>query len=453
MVKVATAKKVPKQFEAFEKELKAIERMKKVMRGEKHYDASGVKTKDKLLGLDQLRKFAHGNTRQKLTLFNYGKEKTYQKRTIKAYKTRLENLIKRTAGGMTIKRLLAGLDRKKSKSGPKSPISGTSRKQRVKDIKRIQFVKMLGNIAHFRVSASGMTKGAPAAYQFQMQFPGWSRARALKPGIRGVEQVVQDPVLIHCSCKDFQFQYGFVATSAGYGIESEQSYPKIKNPKLQNTMCKHSGRSCEAILKGESGVKIALANAMKAQAKKKQNIDQPLWAKQPGTSKKEAEFKKAALKKALKVDASAKAKKRAEKGKPYKDFTKKEKDKLFKKLPDIVTKATKSKAKTVEKIVKDYAKKEKIDPGKAVRFARTGIQQIMEKHIKAAKGATKAVMAKGKARGDKSVETAKLKGDLIKAKGYLDKFGEAVYKQMLGDLSKETGKSVASLEKMAEKIK
>lgn len=450
MTKVGLLKRTPKRFAAFERELRAIERMKEKMRGDDYYDARGVPTKDKLLGLDQLRKFAHGRTKQKLTLTEFGQEKTYQKRTIRSFKRRIENLLKRTAGGMTLKKLLFGIDRKISKSGPKSPIAGTSRKTRIRDISSVQFEKMLGNIVHLKVPSSGMSKGAPPAYKFQVQFPGWARARAMHPGIRGVEEVLQDPVLIHCSCMDFQFMYGFIATSAGYAIESEQSYPKITNPKLQNTMCKHGGRVSQALLKGEFGLKISLANVMTKQSKKKQFIDKALW-EQPEKekiSKEEAEFQKKVAKRAKSVSAAAKAKKKAEATKAYKDFTKKEKEKLFKALPKIVKRAVSSKSKTVEKVVHDYAKKEKIDPKKAVRFAKSGIEEIMERQMRAASKAVKSVKDKAKSRKKSLISDTNVKGELIKIKGYRDKFGDTVADDMLKDLSAESGKSVAELKKI-----
>ena len=441
MTKVGTLKN--KQFSAFEKEIRAVERMKRAMRGDKHYDAEGVPTKDRLLGLDKLRKFAHGRTKQRLTLDVLGKEKTYKKRTLKAYRRRLTNLIKRTVGGKTLKELIAGISRKISKSGD---VAGTSRKQRVRTISSVQFVKMLGNIAYFKVSASGSSPGEPSYYQFQVQFNEWISARALHPGIRGVEKAIQDTVKIHCSCKDFQFTYGFVSYHGKYGIESEQSYPKIRNPKLENTMCKHGGRVSEALLKGEFGLKIALTNAMKAQAKDKENIDKILWA-QPEKVKKtkvEEKLEREVAKKGKEISATDKARKKAEKTKEYKDFTKKEKDKLFKVLPKIVKKSLSSKAKPVEKIVKDYAKKEKIDPKKAVRFARSSIQDIMDKQLKAASKAVKSVKSK------RVVTDAKIKGDLIKAEAYGEKFGDEVYQDMLKDISKESGKSVAVLKRMVK---
>lgn len=457
MTRVGTLKseKPPKEFTAFERNLQAIERHKEIMRGDDYFDAHGVKTKNKLLGTDQIFKFAHGNTKQKLTLFNFGKEKTYQRRTMQAYKRRLANLMQKTSGGMTINKLLAGMDRKKSKSGPKSLIYGTSRKQRIKDIKYVQFEKMAGNIAHFKVSASGMTKGAPSHYKFQMQFPGWSRARTMNPGIKGVEQVLQEPVLIYDSCKDFQFMYGFIADSAGYAMQSEQSYPKVKNPKLQNTMCKHGGRVCEAIKAGEFSLKIYLANAMKAQAKKKQNNDNPLWAKSEKSKlskkkSKESEFKRETKRKAKSVRASAKAVKKAQQTKAYKDFTKKEKDKLFKKLPKIVQKAASSKPIQIEKAVKDFAKKENIDPKKAARFARSGIKEIMEQYQNAASKAVKSAKSLVKSQNVQLVANTKIKGDLVKAKSYRDKFGDEVYQDMLKDIAKESGKSISELKKMVK---
>ncbi len=456
MTKVGTLRN--KTFDQFEANLRAIQRMKQHMREDDYYDASGVPTKNKLLGLDQLFKFAHGNTKQKLTLYNYGKEKTYQRRTLRAFKRKVADLQKRTAGGMTIKQLLAGMDRKKSKTkDKKSPIYDTSRKQRIMDIKSVQFEGMKGNIAHFKVSASGMTPNAPSHYKFKMQFPGWSRARATNPGIRGVEQVLQEPVLIHDTCKDFQFVYGFVADTAGYAIESEQSYPKIKNPELQNTMCKHGGRTCEALLKGEFGLKIALANAMKTQAKKKQNADAFLWA-QPEKSnssrkkQKETEFKQKVKRKSKSVSAAAKAKKKADKSAAYKKFTQKEKAKLFKKLPKIVEKATSSK--TVEKSLKDYAKKQKLDPKKV---EKTGFQKILETYRSAARGAVKTkkkesnkAIQKAKAAGDKITEKSRQLRPQLFALQEMKNENPELYEMNLKYLAEKHDVSVDELKRMAK---
>ncbi|MCK5611291.1 hypothetical protein KAR91_55995 [Candidatus Pacearchaeota archaeon] len=445
-----------KQFEAFEREFRAIERMKQLVRGDKHYDAQGIPTKDKLLGLDQLKKFAHGRTKKPLKLFAFGQERSYQKRTIKAYRKRLENLIKRTIGGKTVKELLSGMSRKKSKS-KNSPIAGTSRKQRIKTISTVQYVKMLGNIAYFRVSSSGDSQGTPGYYQFQVEFHEWISARALYSGVRGVNKAIHGPVSIHCSCKDFQFNYGFVAYHGRFGIESEQSYPKIKNPKLENTMCKHGGRVGEALLKGEFGLGVALANAMKSQAKKKENIDKELLAKFEKPSAKDKKETKESLRNARRIEKqikeiekSQKALTKMEKTKEFKQFTKEIKDKIFDVLPKVMKKAMASK-KTVPEIVQKLAKKEKIDPEKAMGFAQRGIQKIMDRYKKAAVKAEKTVKDKAVQaslkKGEKIAEKSKeMRADLLSAQAFKD--NPDLYEMTMEHLSKKYGKSVAELKKM-----
>ena len=430
--------------------------MKQLVRGDKHYDAQGIPTKDKLLGLDQLKKFAHGRTKQPLKLFAFGQERTYQKRTIKAYRRRLENLIKRTVGGKTIKELLSGMSRKKS-TAKTGPTAGTSRKQRVKTIGSVQFVKMLGNIAYLKVSSSGNSPGEPGYYLFQVEFHEWIGARALYAGIRGVEKAIQGPVSIHCSCKDFQFNYGFVAYHGRFGIESEQSYPKIKNPKLENTMCKHGGRVGQALPKGEFGLKIALTNAMKAQAKKKEAIDKELWAKAVKPTAKEKKESKEALRNAKRIEKqireiekSQKALKKLEKTKEFKEFTKEVKAKLFDVLPKVMKKAMTSR-KTVPEIVQDLAKKEIIDPEKAVSFAKRGVQKMMERFKKAADRAEKKVTDKtvkaALKAGDMVVEKSKqMRSDLRAAQSFKDDPG--LYKLNMEHLSKKYGKSISDLEKL-----
>lgn len=45
---------------------------------------------------------------------------------------------------------------------------------------------------------------------------------------------------VYCSCPDFKYRgFKYMGTQMGYGIFRENRFPKIRNPKLEGTVCKH----------------------------------------------------------------------------------------------------------------------------------------------------------------------------------------------------------------------
>lgn len=44
---------------------------------------------------------------------------------------------------------------------------------------------------------------------------------------------------LYCSCPDFKYRQKYNAKKSGYGIYSEDRYPKTRNPELKNLTCKH----------------------------------------------------------------------------------------------------------------------------------------------------------------------------------------------------------------------
>ena len=44
---------------------------------------------------------------------------------------------------------------------------------------------------------------------------------------------------VHCTCKDFKYRFSYLAWKKGYGIISENRFPKVRNRHLQGTTCKH----------------------------------------------------------------------------------------------------------------------------------------------------------------------------------------------------------------------
>ena len=44
---------------------------------------------------------------------------------------------------------------------------------------------------------------------------------------------------VYCDCKDFRYRYKYLTYHKGFGLFKEMRYPKIRNPHLQGTVCKH----------------------------------------------------------------------------------------------------------------------------------------------------------------------------------------------------------------------
>lgn len=44
---------------------------------------------------------------------------------------------------------------------------------------------------------------------------------------------------VHCTCPDFRYRQKYMAYNLGYGIFKETRFPKIRNPRLEGSVCKH----------------------------------------------------------------------------------------------------------------------------------------------------------------------------------------------------------------------
>jgi len=50
----------------------------------------------------------------------------------------------------------------------------------------------------------------------------------------------QGDVLVNCTCPDFTFGgFKYIATELGFSIEKETRFPKINNPNVDGSVCKH----------------------------------------------------------------------------------------------------------------------------------------------------------------------------------------------------------------------
>jgi hypothetical protein len=55
-----------------------------------------------------------------------------------------------------------------------------------------------------------------------------------------VNLLLNGDISVFCSCPDFLYRgYKYMGYKTGYGIYKENRFPKIRNPRLEGTVCKH----------------------------------------------------------------------------------------------------------------------------------------------------------------------------------------------------------------------
>lgn len=51
--------------------------------------------------------------------------------------------------------------------------------------------------------------------------------------------ILSGHILVYCSCPDFKYRYQYKSFVQGYGIFKELRFPRIRNPQLTGSVCKH----------------------------------------------------------------------------------------------------------------------------------------------------------------------------------------------------------------------
>ncbi len=55
-----------------------------------------------------------------------------------------------------------------------------------------------------------------------------------------IRLMLQGDIKVHCSCPDFKFRgFKYLGYNLDYGIYRELRFPRIRNPELEGTVCKH----------------------------------------------------------------------------------------------------------------------------------------------------------------------------------------------------------------------
>lgn len=111
------------------------------------------------------------------------------------------------------------------------------------EIKNARFAKLeQGNVVVYRVKASNKSKHQE--HRVRVRLESWDEAMEQADGSNyklAVKQAARGHYSIDCSCGRHQFWYRYMATVGGYllGRPRELSFPKVRNPNLVGTACKH----------------------------------------------------------------------------------------------------------------------------------------------------------------------------------------------------------------------
>lgn len=54
-----------------------------------------------------------------------------------------------------------------------------------------------------------------------------------------VRLLLSGDIRVSCTCPDFKYRYSYKAYKNKYGLKRENRFPKVRNPKLNHTICKH----------------------------------------------------------------------------------------------------------------------------------------------------------------------------------------------------------------------
>jgi hypothetical protein len=96
-----------------------------------------------------------------------------------------------------------------------------------------------GMILRFRVTASPESEFQ--YHQVKIRLDEWSDSITTTKSYRKIaKKVLEGRISIECDCGRHQYWFRYIATIGGFAIHPlEHSYPKIRNPKLTGSCCKH----------------------------------------------------------------------------------------------------------------------------------------------------------------------------------------------------------------------
>lgn len=122
-------------------------------------------------------------------------------------------------------------------------------KQRIRymALQRVRYGGHLGNGFLFNVHSSEYKRNN-IVYQNVIRFPKWSQI-VFDPKLstdEATEALLNSDVELHCPCPSFKFHgFKYILTQLKASIRKENRYPKITNPRLRGSACKHMRKVIE----------------------------------------------------------------------------------------------------------------------------------------------------------------------------------------------------------------
>ena len=107
------------------------------------------------------------------------------------------------------------------------------------EIKSARLYRVRGDTLAFNVTAS--QKYDADFHQVRVQLMSWNQVMTgAKTPLAAVKKAVAGAIKFDCACGRHQYWYRYIATVGGYALTPyEKDFPKIRNPNLAGTCCKH----------------------------------------------------------------------------------------------------------------------------------------------------------------------------------------------------------------------
>ena len=107
--------------------------------------------------------------------------------------------------------------------------------QRSRQIRLVNLLSIEKNTLKFNV---GSVTSNTRSYEVLIRIENWEKEKL--QGKKNIQQIIsQANISLNCQCGRYQYWYRYLASSGGFSIITETGYPKIRNPRLKGSCCKH----------------------------------------------------------------------------------------------------------------------------------------------------------------------------------------------------------------------
>lgn len=190
-----------------------------------------------LLNPDEVAGDIDGSRLMSLTTTLHGMAQQLTLEDLRQFQANIRNLKKRFTGGVSARAMLdrslkIDRDRANAQIHTAVPMSAS------------------GGVIQFITNAGPDSK--VTRHHVQVELLNYSAiAASPKPAVKLAKELLEGAARWNCSCERFRYYYRFVLTTlkSNYNV-AETAFPKIRNPELRGTCCKHIARVAHNMLQG-----------------------------------------------------------------------------------------------------------------------------------------------------------------------------------------------------------